>query len=218
MEGPATAPYATLHLGDLVDEAYDGLAGKKLDLPREAARGKVLEFAAERLRGLLAARASGPVADAVLEGVAFVNGKEQPVVAYPAYAMAKAAVLAAVVERKETWLDKARLVMKRLAGIGKDTAPLAPRDARLSAKEKAEADQAILAVVQRLDASTEALVDDPALRGALQGMEALALKLDAIFNTILVNDPKDADTKVRLGVLSYGARCVLRIADFSKLG
>jgi hypothetical protein len=33
-----------------------------------------------------------------------------------------------------------------------------------------------------------------------------------------VNDPADPKTKERLEVLSYGARSMLRIADFSRLG
>ena len=46
----------------------------------------------------------------------------------------------------------------------------------------------------------------------------LAQKIDDIFVRTLVNDPADALTPKRLELLSYGAQCMLRIADFTKLG
>jgi glycyl-tRNA synthetase beta chain len=41
--------------------------------------------------------------------------------------------------------------------------------------------------------------------------------VDAIFVSTLVNDPADAKTPARLELLSYGAQCMLRLADFSRL-
>jgi glycyl-tRNA synthetase beta chain len=52
---------------------------------------------------------------------------------------------------------------------------------------------------------------------ALAGAEDLAARLDDIFTRTLVNDPADARTAIRLEVLSYGAQCMLRIGDFSRL-
>jgi glycyl-tRNA synthetase beta subunit len=49
-------------------------------------------------------------------------------------------------------------------------------------------------------------------------MGSLAEQVDAIFVSTLVNDPDDTLTPLRLSLLSYGASCMLRIADFSRLG
>jgi glycyl-tRNA synthetase beta subunit len=49
-------------------------------------------------------------------------------------------------------------------------------------------------------------------------MGRVATELDRIFVETLVNDPDDAFTKIRLETLAYGARAMLEIADFSKLG
>ena len=52
---------------------------------------------------------------------------------------------------------------------------------------------------------------------ALSQTEDLAARLDDIFTRTLVNDPNDPRTPKRLELLSYGAQCMLRIGDFSKL-
>jgi glycyl-tRNA synthetase beta chain len=48
-------------------------------------------------------------------------------------------------------------------------------------------------------------------------MGELAEQVDRIFNETLVNDPKDPKTPERLRLLSYGASCMLRIGDFTKI-
>jgi len=217
MEGPS-AGWARLDLRELLGLAYDELArgGRKLDLSRDETVAKTLDFAADRLRGLLGA---GVTADAVMASSAFVGGHAHPVVLYPAYARAKARALAAVVERAEPWLAKAKLVSKRLAGIAREAAPLTPAEAKLAgvSPAKAESDASILELVARVDEETRALTSEDAVRAALAATELTAEKLDVVFGAILVNDPDDAGTPARLGVLAHGARCMLRIADFSRL-
>lgn len=71
--------------------------------------------------------------------------------------------------------------------------------------------------MRRIDAATGTLTDEARVRSALEGMVDVAVRLDAIFSEILVNDPADSDTPTRLRVLSHGARCMLRLADFSRL-
>lgn len=214
------AAYAKLDLAELLGLAYDQLSGRKLDLSREDTVAKVLEFSTERLRGLLTTKTSGVVADAVLAGFAEVSGKRFAVVSFPVYAMAKAAALKAVVDKAEPWLAKAKLVTKRLAGISKESEPVAPSAAAFSGAlaTKRESDATIVALVTKIADATGALQSEADVRKALSNTEEAAVKLDEIFTNILVNDPADADTRTRLGVLSYGAKCMLRIADFSRLG
>lgn len=220
LEGRDGAGFPGLELGQLLGQAYDGFAGVKLDLDRAATVAKVEEFAAERLRGLLASRTSSQVADAVLGGFTVVGKTEGPVVQRPTYALAKARALKAVVDRKEPWLERARQVSKRLQGISKEAAPLAPATAKLEggAPAKVDADRTIVLLVSRLDEATAQLADEAQVAKALAGTEDAATKLESIFTDILVNDPNDPATPARLGVLSYGARCLLRIADFTRLG
>jgi glycyl-tRNA synthetase beta subunit len=56
------------------------------------------------------------------------------------------------------------------------------------------------------------------MREALMSMGRIATELDRIFVETLVNDPADVLTKIRLETLAHGARSMLEIADFSKLG
>ena len=56
------------------------------------------------------------------------------------------------------------------------------------------------------------------LGGALRAFGSLSARLAKIFDEMLVNDPNDPLTQKRLELLSYGASCMLRIADFSRLG
>jgi glycyl-tRNA synthetase beta chain len=167
----------------------------------------------------LASKTSNTVADAVLGGTASVAGKSHPVVHFPAYAMAKALALKAVVDQGAPWLAKAKLVTKRLAGISKETAPLLAQQAKFTGAvaTKASSDATIVRLVQSMDAGTGSLTSEGAVRDALAATETVATQLDEIFTAILVNDPADGDTPVRLGVLSHGAQCMLRIADFTKL-
>ena len=80
-----------------------------------------------------------------------------------------------------------------------------------------DTDATIVDVVLGLDEKTASLVDEKSVRDALEAMGSLAEQVDAIFVSTLVNDPEDALTPLRLSLLSYGASCMLRIADFSRL-
>ena len=118
-----------------------------------------------------------------------------------------------MVDEKQPWLEKARTVGKRLSGISKDAAPV------LHAPDtfKKDDDAAIVDVVRKADERTRSLTDEPSVRVAMAGTEELAARIDEIFLRTLVNDPADPLTPRRLELLSYGAQCMLRIADFSRL-
>lgn len=196
--------YANLSLADLYGWAYDGLEGKKLDLSQADTVSKLRDFTFERLRGLLASATSAHVADAVSAGGVLDN---------PVYALARAKGVHSAVTEGKAWLDKARTVAKRLSGISKESKPV------LHAKDAFEKDDdaVIVDVVAKLDASTRELHTEAAVSAALSQTEDLAARLDDIFTRTLVNDPADARTPKRLELLSYGAQCMLRIGDFSKL-
>jgi glycyl-tRNA synthetase beta chain len=196
--------YASLSISDLYGWAYDGFEGKKLDLSREDAVAKLRDFTAERLRGILAGATSNAVADAVGAGGAIER---------PFHGMARAVAVHRAVAEGRAWLEKARTVAKRLSGISKESKPV------LHAKDAFEKpeDATIVDVVARVDASTRELHTEAAVTAALKEAEDLAQRLDAIFESTLVNDPNDARTPKRLELLSYGAQCMLRIGDFSKL-
>ena len=198
------AAYAKLALGELYGWAYDGLEGKKLDLSREDALAKLRDFTFERLRGLLATATSSHVADAVCSG---------GVVDHPVYALARAKAVHSAVTEGKAWLGQARTVAKRLSGISKESKPV------LHGKEafEKEDDAGIVDVVAKVDASTKELHTEAAVTAALAQAEDFAARLDDIFTRTLVNDPNDARTPLRLELLSYGAQCMLRIGDFSKL-
>jgi glycyl-tRNA synthetase beta chain len=215
-KGHADPRYAKINLIALVRAAYEGYQGKLAAKgePEPEVLGRVTEFARERLRGLIASATSGPVADAVLAGVSIADGNERPIAAHPVYALAKARALHAVVGERQPWLEKAKTVAKRLAGISKEADPrLHPED--FSGKKT---DVTIVRLVAEVDGMTRALFDEMTIRRALAGAEKLAHDVDQIFVTTLVNDPSDPKTRERLEVLSYGARCMLRIADFARLG
>jgi len=198
------ANLARLSLGALVDAAYTGLEGKKLDLSREDTRKKVLEFTHERLRGLVAQETSTAVADAVMGDDA---------VQEPAYTFVRARVLAQAVAKNEPWLEKARTVSKRLSGIAKDAKPvLHPKDTF-----KKDDDGTIVDVVARIHEATGDLTTEANVRAGMSQAEDLAERLDTIFVKTLVNDPADDLTPKRLEVLAYGAQAMRKIADFSRL-
>jgi glycyl-tRNA synthetase beta chain len=196
--------YASLSLADLFGWAYDAFEGKKLDLSREQTVTKLRDFAHERLRGLLAQATSGAVADAVVSGGALDH---------PAYAMARARALHRAVTEGRAWLGKAKTVAKRLSGISKEKEPVLHGK---EAFEKAD-DATIVELVAKVDASTRELTTEEAVTAALSQTEELAQRLDDVFTNTLVNDPQDPRTAKRLELLSYGARCMLRIGDFAKL-
>jgi glycyl-tRNA synthetase beta chain len=211
MENPALY---TLDLVALFGVAYDALAegltaaGKKLDLSREETVKKLETFAQDRLRGLLAAHGGNGVADAVLAARTGTS-----VVAHPVGALARAKAIGAAVARKDPWLEKARTVAKRLAGISKDAKPAL---AEASAFTK-ETDATIVALVHDLDGATASLASAAELEAAVAKMEPFAKTLDEIFVGTLVNDPADDKTPARLALLSYGAGCMLRLGDFAKI-
>jgi glycyl-tRNA synthetase beta chain len=203
--------YATLALPELVGLAYDGIEGKKLDLSQVETIAKIEEFATERLRGLLAGATSNQVADAVLSGsgLSAVN----QVVAV----MARARALQAVVDAKEPWLDKAKIVAKRLAGISREAKPVMHDVGAFSGSKKKD-DTVIQKLVRDLADTAAGLTTEQAMRAALMTMGQVATELDRIFVETLVNDPDDALTTIRLETLAHGAQSMVRIADFSKLG
>jgi glycyl-tRNA synthetase beta chain len=213
--GVAQARYARLTPAELVGVAFDAYeGGKKLDLSREDTIGKVELFVAERLRGLLASATSNVVADAVMDGHNHVGGARRSATQYPVYTLMKARALQQIVDEKQPWLEKARTVGKRLSGISKDAAPVLHPRATFSKPD----DSAIVDVVQQVDAATKQLTEESIVRSALAKTEELAKRIDDIFLRTLVNDPNDPITPKRLELLSYGAQCMLRIADFSRLG
>jgi glycyl-tRNA synthetase beta chain len=189
----------------LIGAAWDLFASKKLDLDRDATVSKVLEFSTERLRGLIASRTSAHVADAVLSGDSSA--------AKPRAALAKALALHEVVSEGAAWLQSARTVAKRLAGISKEHEAKFHDEKSFSKKTDAD----IVGVVRDLDTKTKALATAHDVREALSSMGNVAERVDKIFVETLVNDPNDSATTHRLELLSYGARCMLRIADFTRL-
>jgi len=189
----------------LLQQAYEPFASMKVDLEAAACATKILEFADDRLRGILAAKSSNHVADAVLSG--------ESSAAHPRAAMAKAVALFEVVQSGAGWLKSARTVMKRLSGISREHEPTLHDEKKFTKKTDAD----IVGLVRDLDAKTKSLRAPRDVKEALGAMGAAAERVDKIFEETLVNDPQDPVTPLRLQLLSYGARCMLRIADFSKL-
>jgi glycyl-tRNA synthetase beta chain len=202
---------ATVDFSELVRLAYGGFEGKKLDLSQTETVAKLEEFATERLRGLVASATSNPVADAVLEATAEASLKNVVAV------LARARALQAVVDAKEPWLEKARIVAKRLSGISREAQPVLHAAAAFAGSAKKD-DAVLQKLVHDLDAVATGLTTEQAMRSALMAMSPVATELDRIFVETLVNDPADALTKLRLETLAHGAQSMLRIADFSKLG
>ena len=213
LERPFDARFAALDLDELFAGALEGLGAVKVDLTPEATAARWAEFSTERLRGVLAARTSGAVADAVLGGVAFVRGARVRPGAFPVYAGLKAEVLHGLVETRAPWLQAARTVAKRLSGIaGNAPAVLVP-----ASEFSKETDRAIVALVERIDSLTQVLETRDAVRAAYASAAELATTVDRIFTDSLVSDPADPLTPRRLSVLSYGAAALLRLGDFARL-
>ena len=209
--GGSDAAYARLSWSELVAAAYRGFDGKKRELSLDETRVKLEDFAAERLKGLLAMDTSSAVADAVLGGYAQVGGTRASVVTYPAYASWKANAL----QRSLGKFQNAKTVAKRLSGISKAATPTFHGIEVFSADR--EKNQVFVDLVSALARSTHDLASTAQVNEALQAMPAVVDKLEEIFTKTLVNDPKDPLTPQRLELLSYGAGCMLRIADFSRL-
>jgi glycyl-tRNA synthetase beta chain len=208
--------YASVAFSEMLGAAYDGYEGgsRKLESAKMETVAKVEAFTAERLRGLLASETSNAVADAVMAGHNQVGHDHRSSTEYPVYSRVKARVLKAAVDDQPPWLEKARTVSKRLSGISKEHAP------RFHVKEDfTKADDALIhEVVHQVHEATRALTSEAAVKTALGSAIDLAQKIDAIFLKTLVNDPADPLTPKRLELLSYGADCMLRLADFAKLG
>lgn len=200
------ASYGVLSISDLYALAYDGLVKEniKLDLSKDDTVKKLREFTSERLRGVIAAQTSSAVADATCAGGDLDH---------PAHAVARAKALHRAVTDGRAWLEQARTVAKRLSGISKESKPVLHDKSEFDKPD----DQAIIDVIVKVDALTKSLETEDAVSEALAGAEDLARRLDDIFNRTLVNDPNDARTPKRLELLSYGAQCMLRIGDFSRL-
>ena len=210
----ASPAYAKIDLGEVIRFVHGLFTGKKLDKNADETAAALEEFATERLRGLLEAQAGKASAAAVLAGFAWIDGERVAPVHHPAFALAKAKAVQAAVDEKAAWLETARTVAKRLSGISKEAKPeLVARS--VFAKPT---DAAIVDLVEELDRKTASLETEHAVREALFTTATLAAQLDKIFVETLVNDPADPKTPDRLRLLSYGASCMLRIADFSRLG
>jgi glycyl-tRNA synthetase beta chain len=202
--------YRSLAFSDIAALAYDGFSDKKLELSKVETVAKLEEFATERLRGLLVSAASNPVADAVLAG--WDSAALRNVVA----TLARARALQAVVDANEPWLDKAKIVAKRLAGISRESQPTLHDPSAFAGSEKRD-DVVIQKLVRDLHEIAGGLTSESAMRSALVAMGQLAIELDRVFLETLVNDPADALTCLRLEMLAHGAQSMLKIADFSKL-
>ena len=201
----------SLRVPSLVELAYKALAGTKVrtDLTELDLKDKLYPFIEERLRGVLSLATSNAVGDAVLSDSCEKN------IEFPAHAMIRARALHDAVTSNAEWLDKARIVAKRLSGISKEASPIL-HDINAfvgSAKD----DTRIVHVVKTARERTTSLDSEQAVRRALAHAATLASELDAIFTSTLINDPNDAFTKKRLEVLSFGAQCMNRLADFSRL-
>jgi glycyl-tRNA synthetase beta chain len=203
--------YAAIDFSRVAALAYDGFAEKKLDLNKSETVARLEEFATERLRGLLANATSHSVADAVLAGSG--PASLHNVVA----AMARARALQSVVDRNEPWLDKAKTVAKRLAGISREAQPTLHEPSAFAGSRKKD-DVVIQKLVRDLHEIAAGLTSEQAMRAALLEMGRFATELDRVFVETLVNDPADDLTKTRLETLAHGAQSMLKIADFSKLG
>jgi len=208
--GASDARYAELDLGDLVGRAYANILPKKLDLDAGATVAKVLDFARERLRGIIAQATSQAVADAVLAG-------PDPV-ARPAYALLRARGLAAAVDAKSPWLQTAKTVAKRLAGISKTAKPVMhPIDVFATSDADRAKNAPIVSLVETVDRVTQSLTTREKVAEALEVLPRVAEGLEEVFTKTLVNDPADPLTAKRLELLSHGASCMMRLADFGRL-
>jgi glycyl-tRNA synthetase beta chain len=202
--------YVSFSFPEAIAFAYDAFEGKKLDLSRVETVARIEEFATERLRGLVAADTSNAVGDSVMAstGPSALNN----LVAV----FARARALQGVVDAREPWLEKAKIVSKRLAGISREARPHLHDIAVFQGSAKAD-DRALQKLVHDLDLATQSLTSEQAVRAALMSMQRIATELDRIFLETLVNDPNDPLTPVRLETLAHGAHSMLRIADFSRL-
>lgn len=224
-EGPSEG-LSHVPLSALVAAAYDQYAAQhvRVDRSKDETVNAVMAFASDRLRGLLAQGTDVGVADAVLGGITRAEAREGEksevrdldVVELPRLAFEKATYCYDSVTRGEDWLGIAKAVAKRLAGIGKSAKPVLHG---ASAFDGAHADKnrPFVDLVTELDEITRSLEDGSRIFIALTEMGGIAKKLGELFESVLVNDPDDPSTPKRLELLAYGAGCMRRIADFSRL-
>jgi len=202
--------YGSLSFVQIASLAYDGYGEARLDSSKSETIAKIEDFASERLRGLVASATSMPVAEAVL-----ASGVREALAA-SVTTLARARALQAVVNAREPWLEKAKVVAKRLAGISRQAKPVLHGAPEF--KGSAKKDDAVLQqLVSSLDSLATGLGTEQAMRAALVAMGPFATDLDRIFVETLVNDPNDPLTPIRLETLAFGAQSMLRIADFSRL-
>ena len=201
----------TLAFSELVDLAYGGLEGKKLDLSRIETVAKIEEFATERLRGLIASATSSQVADAVL------TGTTEPLKNVVAV-LTRARVLKDAVDSKEPWIEKARIVAKRLSGISREAKAVLHTADEFAGSTKGDDVHIQTLAFELNDIATQPTTTASAMSISLSAIAMAAPELDRIFVETLVNDPNDSLTGIRLETLAHAAQSMLRIADFSKLG
>jgi glycyl-tRNA synthetase beta chain len=210
--------YRELSFRELVQLAYEGFSfAKPPDLDASATVAKIEEFATERLRGLIAAETSTHVADAVMAGHNWIAGRRASVVDLPSHTRSKALAIHGVVQKGEPWLARARTVAKRMNGISKTASPKFHDEAAFGTTETTSGNGLVVSLVRSVDHVTAALATAEQVTAALKATEQLADALEQLFETTLVNDPSDPLTLKRLELLSFGAECMLRIADFSRL-
>ena len=202
--------YADLDLNALIDASYTGFEGVKLDKDLAAAASALSSFLKERLRGLVASETSARASDAIFHD----RASAASLIASPVVTLRRARVLSDATARDPAWLVKARTVAKRLAGISKASAPVHHAAAVFSTASDAQ----IAGVADALGQATAELRSAAQMHEALNVASKAAETLDAVFEGTLVNDPADALTPKRLELLSFGASCMDRIADFSRLG
>ncbi len=64
---------------------------------------------------------------------------------------------------------------------------------------------------------TQSLTTREKVAEALEVLPEVAEGLEEVFTKTLVNDPADPLTAKRLELLSHGASCMMRLADFGRL-
>ncbi len=202
--------YANLDLNALIAAAYMGFEGVKLDKDELATSAALSAFLKERLRGLVANETSARASDAIFHERANASS----LIASPAVTLRRARVLSDAIAQDSAWLVKARTVAKRLAGISKASAPVHHAGNVFSLPSDAQ----IALVADALGKATAELRTAAQMHEALNVAARAAETLDTVFEGTLVNDPDDARTPQRLELLSFGASCMDRIADFSRLG
>ncbi len=179
-------------LGELVGAAYDGFEGVKLDLSRDELVAKVTDFAAERLRGLLADKLPHDAVRACLAA-----GHDRPL-----DARARAMALAELEGATRAQVGE---VFKRATNIAKDAppGPPAPPPADAHASEVA-----LFTAYQRFDARSAELSKAGDYAGFLREVAAIAPAMERYFLDVFVmcEDASLRESRLRL-MRSISERC-----------